>query len=85
MKKPRKHAEVIKAWADGAEVEIQVNDVTWHIIEAPMFVMGANYRVYEPDYVASGLAYISSGAMVGRISVTFDGHTGLPKSVELVK
>jgi hypothetical protein len=29
MKKPHKHAELIKAWADGAEVEWRIKGIDW--------------------------------------------------------
>lgn len=39
MKTPHKHAELIKAWADGAEIEKQNRDGTWvkHQDEWPWF------------------------------------------------
>lgn len=49
MKKPHKHAEVIKAWADGAEVEIQhEDDGTWGLVTNPAFQSRGQYRVYDP-------------------------------------
>jgi hypothetical protein len=33
MKTPHKHAEIIKAWADGAEIEYRTHDtIQWHSI-----------------------------------------------------
>lgn len=43
--KPRKHAEVIKAWADGAEVEVWVINVGWKEIDQPMWSEDSDYRV----------------------------------------
>lgn len=44
IKTPRKHADVIKAWADGATVQVRVvND--WVDIHEPRFCLDEDYRV----------------------------------------
>lgn len=49
MNKPHKQAEVIKAWADGAQVELQNKSGTWSIVERPYFdAKYRAYRVYDP-------------------------------------
>lgn len=44
---PRKHADVIKAWADGAEVQIRggVLGAKWQDCEQPSFCNCMEYRV----------------------------------------
>jgi hypothetical protein len=52
--KPHKHAEVIKAWADGAEVQMKRNDGVWVSVsstDTPLWLQVAEYRVKpaEPE------------------------------------
>lgn len=59
MKTPHKHAELIKAWADGAEIEKQNRDGTWikHQDEWPWF-NDWTYRIKQepkPDVVLYGV------------------------------
>lgn len=45
-KKPHVHAEFIKAWADGAEIEYQVEgDNHWWATDDPLWSPGASYRI----------------------------------------
>ena len=50
MKQPHKHAELIKAWADGAEIEW--NDLgIWKTAECPGWSYLAEYRIKpKPDF-----------------------------------
>jgi len=46
MSKPHKHADVIKAWADGAEIQIRVtNSPEWLDCVAPNWDSNIEYRV----------------------------------------
>lgn len=46
MNKPHKHAEVIKAWADGAEIEYRVHgNSEWQQVEIPRWFERYEYRV----------------------------------------
>ena len=45
MNKPHKHAEVIKAWADGKEIEYKTCDGDWRITDTPCWTQGREYRV----------------------------------------
>lgn len=56
MNKPHKHAEVIKAWADGAEIEYRdLPDPQWYDAPCPNWYTNFEYRVkpqpksYEVD------------------------------------
>jgi hypothetical protein len=43
---PHKHAEVIKAWADGAEIEVRANKYdAWELIETPTWFNCLEYRI----------------------------------------
>jgi hypothetical protein len=51
MNKPRKHAELIKAWADGAEIEwFDTSDHHWKPSEMPCFADANQYRVKPPEF-----------------------------------
>ena len=98
--KPHKHAEIIKAWADGAKVQIAKNDI-WEDILFPCFSDRHEYRIKpepKPDYVRffsldssssiSGFlrneAEMKDTAWNFNIKITFDGDTNIPKSAELI-
>lgn len=53
--KPHKHAELIKAWADGAEIQIKYNDrwCDWCIGSSPHWLDDEEYRIKpepKPDF-----------------------------------
>lgn len=48
MGKPHKHAELIKAWADGALIEVRTSksdNAEWHDIELPRWQEDMEYRI----------------------------------------
>jgi hypothetical protein len=47
MKTPHIHADVIKAWADGAEIEVSHNTTSngWLPADAPNWSLSCSYRV----------------------------------------
>ena len=45
MATPLKHAELIKAWADGAEIQFLRNSGKWETITNPVWHPEADYRV----------------------------------------
>jgi len=53
--KPHKHAELIKAWADGAEIETRWSDAqAWIPVKNPEWGNGFEYRIKpepKPDVV----------------------------------
>ena len=58
MKQPHKHAELIKAWADGADIQVRVTKphITdrWMDCDHPAFVPDLEYRIKpepKPDVV----------------------------------
>lgn len=45
MGQPHKHAEIIKAWADGAEIELMKIDGTWANADVPTWSEWCTYRI----------------------------------------
>ena len=94
----QKHAELIKAWADGAHIQVLTRANSWDDIDFPCWVNDHDYRIkpeQEPDVVlrtflrpvtSIGLVY-NEGAWNderANISLTFDGETGKLKSAEVL-
>lgn len=90
---PRKHAELIKAWADGAEIQMFYHlHGEWLDVESPAWHELSDYRIKpvpKADYTESGYIDFHPFRTVGRYciraDVTFDGETGEAKKVEIVK
>ena len=41
------HAELIKQWADGAEIEYSTDGITWRLAPTPMWFTDAFYRLKQ--------------------------------------
>ena len=88
---PRKHAELIKAWADGAEIQRLCNTgfaerLYWTDDPNPTWEEDAVYRIRpmpKADFIRLGYVHLSHVSV--KVAVTFDGETGEPKKVEIVK
>jgi hypothetical protein len=89
----RKHAELIKAWADGAEIQIwNRHSDAWEYQEWPVFFDEYEYREKpKPDVVY--YANCSMGLMAAyriekfrndNLRLTFCGETGELKSAEVL-
>jgi len=96
MNKPHKHAELIKAWADGAEIEYKWDtDEFWTKSIAPTWVGDCLYRIKpepKPDVVRYGMVVDNRyGSLTlarcacDNIKLTFDGETGALKAAEVLK
>ena len=91
--KERPHAELIKAWADGADIESKYGDGRWTKCESPMWVDGGEYRIKQeakPDIEvfanANAYDWISfCNESAANIKFTFNGDTGKLKSAEVLK
>ena len=94
--KPHKHAELIKAWADGAEIQyLAHDDKKWYDCKKPMtWYENDIYRIKpepKPDVVrlyavmVGGGIYESFKADYSNLKLTFDGETGELKSAEVLK
>ena len=92
MKTPHKHAEVIKAWADGSEVQYKSKiDDFWYSTSAPYFEVDYEWRIKpepKPDKVVT--AWVSSDGNTTvmlfnrNVRFTFDGETGKLKAAEVL-
>ena len=99
MKTPHKHAKLIKAWADGAEIQICVGPDDWFDEPNPEWHPLVSYRIKKeqtPDLVYYGSFATPFGFRVdcefnqhkGRddlIKIVFDGETKKIKSAEVLK
>jgi len=99
MKNPHKHAELIKAWADGAEIEIKFYD-GWRECRPIDWNENAEFRIKpepKPDFVyygkldepvrggySLGSCFTTYHAAGDKVKLTFDGETGKLKSAEVI-
>ena len=98
--KPHKHAELIKAWADGATIEC--NDCgVWFYANNPTWQENMEYRIKpEPKPDVTKIFRLEAHPMVGLrfqqhsenirfsekyIKCVFNGETGELKSAEVLK
>lgn len=100
MKKPHKHAELIKAWADGAVIQYRYNaNIPWHDATSPQWwEYECEYRIKpepKPDLIYYGVFDMDGSATIDsvftkffdhgdHIKVTFCGETGKLKSAEVL-
>jgi hypothetical protein len=45
MSKPHKHSDLIKLWADGAEIQVKAHKLAWEDRENPLWDMDREYRI----------------------------------------
>ena len=95
--KQHKHAELIKAWADGAEIEGRITESgnEWQLLAKPCWFSDdyIEYRIKpksKPDFTIE--YFFKKGELLGahkeqppNLSLTFDGETGELKSAEVLK
>ena len=92
-----KHADLIHAWADGAQIQWKSHFGHWFDENHPDWSENTEYRIKlepKPDVIyrtrvnkwrdAFTGVTISSGALAN-IDFTFDGETGELKSAEVLK
>jgi hypothetical protein len=99
MKTPHKHAELIKAWADGSEIEMYETLSGKYVpVKSPKWHESNLYRIKKedkPDSIAHFYAYCSVyGVFCGiaeknlfepNLRFVFDGETGKLKEAEVLK
>lgn len=99
MKTPHKHAKLIKAWADGAEIEVCVGPDEWFDESSPEWHPLVAYRIKpeaKPDLVYYGSFDTPFGFRVNsefnaqlnsgdQLKIVFDGETKKIKSAEVIK
>jgi hypothetical protein len=90
MKQSHKHAALIKAWADGAEVEMWDGE-SWLPRESPYWNEAIVYRIKpEPKPDAIGEYYVDRNTITAfsncrNLRLTFDGETGKLKNAEVLE
>ena len=93
MKTPHKHADLIKLWADGAEIQMKAYDGAWFDDEDPCWsclefefrIKPASDRVVIPDVVTVWVHDEHQDYYLkGELKLTFDGETGKLKSAEVL-
>ena len=90
MKTPHKHAELIKAWADGSDIEFLTISGTWlDCNPGPEWDKDMKYRIKpEPDVVET--YWVESTSLVWdverkhNLKLVFDGETGKLKAAEVL-
>lgn len=90
MNKPHKHAEIIKAWADGADVEWWHPMLGWVDVGPTPNWPDSTYRI-KPEPKPDDIAYVKVDSrswrytsMYANLKLTFDGDTGALKSAEVL-
>lgn len=88
MNKPRKHAEVIRMWADGAKVQ-RAQDGEWVDDRNPLWVDDEKYRIKpapKPDVVEERtIGYlVHSTQCYGKVQYTWDASTGRLKDCRVI-
>lgn len=97
--KPHPHAELIKAWADGAEIEYRAKlaqDIWCPMTQACWDLDWVEFRIKpepKPDVVreywvtkdaVSQLFTFQKSPLKNNLKLTFDGETGKLKSAEVI-
>jgi len=94
MKTPHKHAELIKAWADGAEIEVKDSNGIWDKVHTPTWGIPSEYRIKpepKPDVVMYGNPAIDDYGHLtyaqwpcDNLKLTFDGTTNKLIKAEVI-
>lgn len=69
---PNKHAELIKAWADGAVIECYSQVAGWRFIETPSWYKYALYRIAKPKPTANEVEKESILAELAKLQKRLD-------------
>jgi len=86
------HADLIIAWANGAEIELQNTAGNWVFVKNPCFSNRIKYRV-KPENKPDVVRYCFINELLGyttqteksNLKIILDGETGKLKSAEVVK
>lgn len=99
MKTPHKHAEIIKAWADGSVIEFYSKGGDgWTRSNNPQWYDDYEYRIKpepKPDHVYYGVFEMNGSVILeswftkqkdgtDELKLIFDGETGKLKSAEIL-
>ena len=92
-----KHADLIIAWANGAQIQWESSYGNWYDVNDPNWSENTEYRIKpepKPDVICwtrvkkwgiSSTGIITSDNADPNIALTFDGETGELKSAEVLK
>jgi len=93
MTKPHVHCELIKAWADGAEIQVKDNE-SWVDTTNPIWSPNNCYRIKPPsDIVISGVLELVPGycrfrpaedGELNNVRLTFNGISRTLKDVDIL-
>ena len=97
MKTPHKHAELIKAWADGTEIEFYSEmSKQWISTAFPNWIPDNKFRIKpepKPDVIvfphrvttnSDDYPFLKEYYTKQQLKLTFDGETGKLKSAEVL-
>jgi len=93
MKHP--HCDLIKAWADGAAIEIQLGNGCWNELERPSWQPSSTYRIKpepKPDIPQTfhvGWSSLRKSCLwhqsaLHNLQLVFDGETGKLKQANIL-
>jgi len=86
------HADLIHAWADGAQIQRKRNNEDWDDAPYPIWDENTEYRI-KPESKSDYVRYLEMPMFWGYVErrpesnmkVVFDGETGDLKSAEVLK
>lgn len=85
MRKPHKHSEIIKAWADGAEIEFRNQDATtWtQINNRPRWFDTTEYRIKPNTVLINGVECAAPCIDISeyRITISSSWYNGPTKTL----
>ena len=93
MKTPHKLATLIRAWADGAQIEVLTSQGWLACVHRPSWGIDYEYRIkpeFKPDVVKTCRAtafcayYHDDFGAAHNLKLTFDGETGDLKAAEVL-
>lgn len=91
-----KHAEIIKAWADGAQIEFFTSDEFWEDTKHPQWHEDMEYRIkHKPDIAFYCETYFDKKPVktpmhpiwltTDNLRLIYDGETGKLKKAEILE
>ena len=96
MKKPHIHAELIKAWADGSQIQwFSEGQQKWFDVASPAWELNYKYRI-KPETKPDVVRWCWATTLMGEsrdhdgengsanLKIVFDGETGKLKSAEVL-
>ena len=80
--KPHKHAALIKAWADGAEIEFRsLADEKWYVTTSPNWFPRMEYRI-KPKVETNSFCLIQAKAAVNNVAIAYNLSSNVTATFE---